>query len=98
MAIDEEVQKLEAEKYNQIMDEVSCWNGLENELLKLLILFQKCYATTLKDGTQVLSRDYVLEKVSRLMNKQPIILDPNSARLYGALRISEFLEGLKNNK
>ena len=90
--------ELREKKYAEYMDEVSCWNGLENELLKLLILFQRCYAKKTEDGEEVLGRDYVQEKVSRLMNQQPIILDPRSATLYVMLRTSNFLEEMKKNK
>lgn len=73
----------EAEK---IMDNCCCWESLENEVLKLLCLFSNCMAKK-HEGEDMLSRMYVVEKVSRLLQHWPIILDAKAKGVYVKIRM-----------
>ncbi len=73
-------------KANKILDEVHCWNGLEDEVLKLYCLFTRCVTQKIQ-GQEVLNVNYVREKIFNLMIKHPIILDDDTARLYATMKI-----------
>lgn len=72
----------------KIHDEISCWNGLENEVIKLFALFSKC--NTIKhDAQELVNINYVREKVFNLLINHPILLAGDAQRLYIAMRIEK---------
>lgn len=77
----------ELKEAEEIMDNCCCVESLENEVLKLLCLFSNCMANVTHEGEQMLSRKYVIEKVSRLLQGIPIILDANARGKYVRIRM-----------
>lgn len=82
---------MENEEYigriQEILEEIDCWNGLENEVLKLFALFS-CCLTQKADGQKVVNVEYVKEKIYKLLNNSPIILDHQAKRVYCSMRIA----------
>lgn len=76
------------ERAEKILDEVSCWNGLEWEVLKLFCLFSKCN-TMIHEAQEWVNINYVREKVFNLLIKHPILLAGDAQRMYAAMRIEK---------
>lgn len=76
-------------KAEEIMNNANCYNGIEDEILKLYILFSRCCPSKKEGNNEFLSREYVGEKVYRLMKKIPIVLDDGSKRIYASLKLCE---------
>jgi hypothetical protein len=93
MLMDEEEY---TKRFYEIIDEVSCWNGLENEVIKLFALFSKC-ATQKIDGQELLNVNYVREKVFNLLIEHPIILDAQARNLYIRMRIEREMSREKDD-
>ena len=74
---------------DEIMDNSTCWHSLEDEVLKLIVLFSHCTSNLQKDGVDYLTRDYVMEKVLRLKERIPLILDRNGKRAYASFKLVE---------
>ena len=72
----------------EILDEVSCWNGLENEIIKLFCLFSRCN-TVKHDAQELININYVREKVFNLLIKHPTLLAGDAQRMYIAMRIDK---------
>ena len=72
----------------EIYDEINCWNGLENEVIKLFALFSKCH--TLKhDCQELVNINYVREKIFNLLIKHPTVLAADAKRFYIEMRIDK---------
>lgn len=74
-------------KAEEIMDNSTCWQSLEDELLKLYCLFSRCCCSKTENGTEVLSREYVVGKLVRVLSQVPIVLDGDSKRVYATLKM-----------
>jgi hypothetical protein len=76
----------------KIIDNSTCWESLENEVLKLYVLFATC--VTLKDekGDDVISRNYIVEKVARLLQRSPIVLHEEGKKRYASMLINMRLQ------
>jgi hypothetical protein len=86
------------ERADEIMEEISCWNGLENEVLKLFCLFSHC--NTLKhEGGEWVNINYVRQKVYNLLISHPILLAGDTQLIYISMRIQkENAENLESHK
>lgn len=71
------------EKSNEIIENADCWNGLEDELLKLKILFMICDG----DKNDCISRKYILEKIMRVLDRVPIVLHNGGKRLFACEKL-----------
>lgn len=71
----------------EILEEIDCWNGLENEVLKLFALFNCCLTQKI-EGQEMVNVEYVKEKIYKLLNNSPIILDHQAKRVYCSMRIA----------
>lgn len=82
-----EMEKSEfLKRSEEILEEIDCWNGLENECIKLLCLFSCC--TTLKHkDSEFVNINYVIEKVLNVLINHPIILDSAAKRKYISMRL-----------
>lgn len=73
----------------EIMDTASCYNSLEDEVIKLMCLVTRCKANVTQDGEDFLSRKYMLEKVTRILQGIPIILDCDGQRMYASIKMQQ---------
>lgn len=73
---------------DEIIEEISCWNGIENEIIKLFCLFSKC-ATLKHDRQELVNINYVREKVFNLLINHPTLLSHDAQRMYIAMRIEK---------
>jgi len=74
-------------KAEEIMDNSTCWESLEDELLKLYCLLSRCSCQKTSQGVEILTREYVVGKLVRVLSKVPIILDGDTKRLYATLKM-----------
>ena len=72
----------------EIADEVSCWNGLENELLKLYSLFI-CCCTKKHEEQEWVNINYVREKIFNLLIQHPTVLSADARHLYILMRMAK---------
>jgi hypothetical protein len=79
------------EQAQKIMEESDCLGSLEDECLKLYCLLTRCSHNLVHNGEEMLSRQYVISKASRLLQGIPIILDQDGKRMFASLK-------LKSNK
>lgn len=93
---DEELKILCQVHEQELWDQISCWNGLENEVLKLSLLVENLPPLKTKDGQDAITIEYALEKINRLLDRTPIILSPFIASLYIRERKSQFYRKLIN--
>ena len=70
------------------MDSDTCYNSIEDEVLKLMCLMTRCSAQLKQEGKDLLSREYVLEKVTRILQGIPIILDSDSRKMYYSIKMN----------
>ncbi|HEY5236093.1 MAG TPA: hypothetical protein VIJ14_07945 [Rhabdochlamydiaceae bacterium] len=71
----------------EITDSASCYNSIEDEVLKLVCLFTKCHTNLNSGGDDMLARNYVLEKVTRVLDGVPISLDREGMRMFTAIKL-----------
>ncbi len=74
-------------KAQELMDNSTCWESLEDELLKLYCLFSRCSCQKTSQGIEILTREYVVGKLVRVLSKVPIILDGDTKRVYATLKM-----------
>lgn len=74
------------EFHEKLLSEASCLDTLENEVLKLYVLF-----TQLSRDKEHFTADYVLEKIGNVNRKYPIILHPRLWDEYYKIRLARFL-------
>lgn len=60
----------------KIRENISCWQGLDDEVLRLHLLFSTCECQLKIGGEELISRRYILEMITNLIAKHPILLDP----------------------
>lgn len=77
------------EYIEKLEDNISCWNGLEDEVLKLYCLMNCCVGTVEKEGEKYINRNYVTEKIGKLCCRSPIILDRAAQSMFILLKIKE---------
>jgi hypothetical protein len=65
----------------EILNEISCWNGLENEIIKLFCLFNCCITHKI-DGQEWVNINYVREKIFNLLIKHPTLISSDAAKMY----------------
>jgi len=81
----------------EIFDEISCWNGIENEVIKLFCLFSRC-VTSKHEGQEWVNINYVREKVFNLLIEHPTLLAGDAQKMYASMRIEkECQAGQKKN-
>lgn len=76
-------------RYNEILDTISCFNSLQDEVLKLFCLLKLCNYQKNQHGEESLNKDYILEKVTRLLDNHPIIISRDAANLFCRLKIQK---------
>lgn len=69
----------------KIMDNSNIWESYENEILKIYVLFITCIAEKNNRGDDVISRNYIIQKIERLLQKCPIILHEDGKRRYASM-------------
>ncbi len=74
-------------KADEILETICCLGSIEDEALKLYCLIHRCKANVVKDGEEYIHRSYLIEKISRLVERVPIILDTDGQRMFCALKI-----------
>lgn len=79
---------------DEILENITCWNSFEDEMLKLFCLFSKC-RTHVYEGQEFVHVNYVREKIFNLLIKHPIILDRDSSKMFCTMKIER--ENGKNN-
>jgi hypothetical protein len=79
---------------HEILEESSCWNGIENEVIKLSCLFSRC-ATSKHEGQEWVNIDYVREKIFNLLIKHPTLLSDDAKKIYASMRIEKELSEIK---
>lgn len=72
----------------EILETISCWNSLDDEVLKLYCLFSRC-ATHKVDGQEMVNVNYVREKIFNLLIKHPTILSCDAARTFCTMKIEK---------
>ncbi len=77
-------------KSDEILKTISCWNGIEDEVLKLFCLFSRCI-TRKHNGEELVNINYVREKIFNLLIKCPITLDSDASRMFCTMKIGEIL-------
>ena len=75
------------QKAQELVDNNTCWESVEDELLKLYCLFSRCSCIQTSQGVDILTREYVVGKLVRVLSKVPIILDGDTKRLYATLKM-----------
>lgn len=75
------------EEAEKIMDESCCYNSVEDEVLKLICLLSRCSSSIKQDGEDFLSRSYVLDKATRILQGVPIILDSETRKMYASIKM-----------
>lgn len=73
---------------DELMETIDCWEGLDNEVLKLFALFERCH-TIKHDCQELVSINYVREKIFSLLIKHPIILSCEAKKVYLTMRIEK---------
>ena len=89
--------EIEKKDLNFFVENITCYLSVEEEVLKLLCLFQHCYANLRNKEEDFLTRSYVLEKVSKVLNGSPIILDSNAVAKYLLIKIKQGYSDEKNS-
>jgi hypothetical protein len=72
----------------EIIETISCWNGVEDEVLKLFCLFTQC-KTVKFNGAELVNINYVREKIFNIILKNPIILSSDAARMFCQMKIEK---------
>jgi len=75
---------------DQILDEVNSVNDIEDQLLKLFCLFNCCMASHVCEEREYLSREYIKEKLGRVIDKKPIPLDDSAKIMYLAIKLGRY--------
>ena len=78
----------EKNRAEEIMENISCFTGIRDEVLKLLCLFSCCKTTKNEHGQDCISKEYAIEKTRRILDTIPISLDSNAARLFIVYKIA----------
>lgn len=73
---------------DEILETITCWNDIEDEVLKLFCLFSKC-ATKKYNGEELLNVNYVIEKVFNLLIKRPNILSIEASKMFCIMKIEK---------
>lgn len=72
----------------EILETINCFISLEEEVLKLLCLFNSLDCKKL-NGDEVFNKDYVIEKTAFLVNQIPLVLNVRARNLYVAIKINQ---------
>ena len=72
-------------KREEILETINCFNSVEDEVLKLFCLVNVA-ANKKIDGEEYFSKEYMKEKIARILNRIPIILDSEAKNLFCILK------------
>lgn len=72
----------------KILNEMSSWNGLELEVLKIFCLFSRCN-TMIHDSQEWVNINYVREKIFNLLVNYPTLLSRDAQNMYLKMRIEK---------
>lgn len=75
---------------DEILQTAYCWNGIEDEVLKLYCLFTRC-ATFKHDCQELVNVNYVREKLFNLLIQRPNILSDDAAKMFCSMKIEKEL-------
>ncbi len=73
---------------DEILETITCWNSLEDEVMKLFCLFSTC-CTTKHEGQELVNINYVREKIFNILIKHPILLDSQGKRKFCLMKIEK---------
>ena len=74
----------------QILENMTGVESIEDQLLKLFCLFNCCMAQTIQDGEELISKRYIKEKLGRVIEGVPIILDNKATIMYLAIKLGRY--------
>jgi hypothetical protein len=84
------------EENEKILENINCFVSLEDEILKLYCLV--CCAMTHGDHKGYLHKDYLREKIGRLLDKYPIVIDAQAKGMFLTLKRRMREETIKSEK
>lgn len=73
---------------DEILENICCWENIEDEVLKLFCLFSNCY-TVKHEGQELVNVNYVREKIFNILIKHPILLDSSGKRQFCLMKIEK---------
>lgn len=90
----EKINDLEdlVKRTQEIIDELSCVASLEDQVLKLYCIIKNCVANHTEEGTEMITRQYMLEKLTRVINSIPLIMDKNASKMFVAIKLKEEIQ------
>ena len=74
----------------EILENITCVESLEDQLLKLFCLFNCCMTNAIQNGEELISKRYIREKLGRVIEGVPIILDSKATIMYLAIKLGRY--------
>lgn len=73
----------------EILETIDCFVSVEDELLKLYCLVNCCSVHHRINDQDLVSKDYMKEKIGRIMSQKPIILDSTAKVMFVAIKLGQ---------